>query len=177
MARASAIDELGVKDLVHRLFELHRPYAEIIGEIERATGQRVSDSALSRERDKWSAAQARLKDAEAQAKVITDVLAAQPGVNFKDAALGLLWSKLLKRMAEAEASFDGADMLELGHLVVKAIRADQTGDALDLQKQRLDLLKQKVAATAENVESIGRAKGLDEATLKKIREDIYGLAA
>ena len=172
----SSIEERGAKELVQNLLEANASYAEIIHEVEQATGQRLSNSALSRYREQWSDAKARLGEAEQQAKVVLEVLQAHPGADFKSAALGLLWTKLLKRMAEAEASFDSADMLELGHLLLKAVRADQTGDALGLQRDRLELLTKKVAATADKVEQVAKAKGLDEETLKMIREEIYGLA-
>ncbi|WP_447978094.1 phage protein Gp27 family protein [Candidatus Nitrospira bockiana] len=172
----SRVEDLGVQDLVDQLFEANATYEQISKAIEEQTGQRISDSALSRYRQRWSDARARLQQVQHEVEAIMGVLGAKPDANFKDAAMGLFWSKLLRRMAEADATFDRADMVELGHLLVKAVRLNQNTDALQLQRERLDLLKQKITTTAEKVEALGRAKNLDEETLRKIREEIYGLA-
>lgn len=172
----SRVEALGVQELVDGLLEANATYAEIQRAVHAQTGETLSDSALSRYRQRWASLRARVADTQREVEALMAVLSAQPGADFKQAGLGLLWTKLIRRMAEADADFGRADMVELGHLLLRAIRAGQTTETLALQRERLELLKQQVQAAAEKVTETGRAHGLDEETLRTIREEIYGIA-
>ncbi|MCS6290362.1 MAG: DUF3486 family protein [Nitrospira sp.] len=171
----SKVDKLGVRDLVNQLFEANASYADITAAVAKETGEPISDSALSRYRKHWDAQRASEEAMEQQLDRLTSMLKADPDLDLKQGALALFWKKLIQRMADAEASFADADMVELSHLLLKAKRLDQTTDALAIQRERLDVLKQKVAAAAAEVEKVGRAQNLDDATIAKIREQIYGI--
>ncbi len=177
-ASHSKIDALGVKDLVWRLFELGKSYDEIAAEVARATGgQRVSAAALSRERGKWSIAKANLDATRAQMRAFVEAFKRHPELNFEDAGMALLLEKLVTEIASVRQTFRGASLLQLGHLLLKAHRARAATKAIDLQEERLAVLKQRVAQAAEKVAQAARAKGLDPETLRTIREEIYGIAA
>lgn len=171
----SKVDKLGVQELVHQLFEANASYADIAAAVLKATGSPISDSALSRYRKHWDAQRASEEAMEQQLDRLTAMLKADPDLDLKQGALALFWKKLTHRMAAVDASFDDADMVELSHLLLKAKRIDQNTDAIAIQRERLDVLKQKVQAAAAEVEKVGRAKNLDDATLQKIREEIYGI--
>lgn len=171
------IEALGVAELVNQLLEANATYAEIQAAVKQATGKDVSDSALSRYRGNWSAARARLAEAQEQAQAIMGVLDAKPGTNFQDAAMSLLWTKLLQRMADVNATFEQADMVELGQLVLRAVRSGQHTDALGLQRERLELLKTKLAAVADDVTDTVKSAGLSSDVVKQIKEKILGVAA
>ena len=109
--------------------------------------------------------------------MITDMLKAHPEMNFTDSAMAMLLGKLVRRFAHAQESFESVPLDKLSHLLVKVARAQQATEVLRIQGERLALLTQRAKATAERVEAVAKAKGLDEETIKTIREEIYGLAA
>lgn len=173
----SKVHELGVVELVDDLLEANATYGDIVAAVEKETGRRISASALSRYRSHWAAKRASEDAMRQQFDRLAELVKGNPDLDLKQAGTDLLWQKLFQRLAAADASFEDADLLDLAHVLLKAKRVDQTADALKLQRERLDVLKQKIAAAADKVDALGRAKSLDEETLKKIREEIYGLAA
>ncbi len=172
----SKVEQLGVKDLVDQLLEANATYQEIADAVQKTTGMRLSDSALSRYRHRWSSAKASIEETSHQVKVLTEALKANPDLNFEDAGMAILLNKLVEELASAKKTFQGASLLQLGHLLLKAHRTKQSAGQLDVQRERLELLKERVHTAAEKVEEVGKAKGLDPETLKKIREEIYGIA-
>ena len=173
----SSIESHGVKDLVEDLLEVNTTYDEIQKTVEAQTGQHLSTAALSRYRTKWSAAEARLAQAGREAEAITKVLLDHPGSHLADAGMGLLLGKLVQRFASAEESFETSDLLELGHLLVKATRAYQLGESVELQKERLDLMKQKVAATADKARDVMTEAGVPQEKVVELVDDILGVTA
>lgn len=170
------IQKLGVAELVDNLLLANAEYAEIQQAVKDATGQEISKSSLSRYRQGWQEERYREDSIRKEIEAMMQLLQAKPGVDLTDGAIALLLQKIISRLAEADANFDRADALDLAHLLVRMKRLDQMGGQLKVQEERLTLLKQKVAATADKIDEIGKAKNLDPETLKKIREEIYGLA-
>lgn len=173
----SSIETLGVQELVGHLLEIPgTTYEQIVEKVKEATGKRITKSALSRYRAVWSDAQHQMELAKQDAEAITTMLKQSPDMNFTEAAMAMLIGKLVRRFAHSAESFENVPLDKLSHLLVKVSRAQQATEGLRIQGERLALLTQRVKATAENVEQLGRAKNLDAETLKKIREEIYGLA-
>lgn len=175
----SKVESLGVQKLVDDLLSANATYEEIQRAVADASGQDISDSALSRYRTKWSERLARLDVARQEIDAVAKVLESRqesgaPGV--MDTITDLLKVKLLKPLADAEAEFDRSDLVDIARIVVSLQRTSQRDEALRIQRDRLELMKERVVAAAEKVEETGKAKGLDEETLKKIREEIYGIA-
>lgn len=174
----SSIEKLGVQELVGHLLEIPgTTYEQIVEQVKEATGKRLTKSALSRYRATWSDAQHQMALAQKDAEAITAMLKQHPDMNFTESAMAMLLGKLVRRFAHAQESFENVPLDKLSHLLVKVARAQQATEVLRMQGERLALLQQKVAATAERVADAMKGKGLDEDTLKKIREEIYGLAA
>ncbi len=173
----SKVEELGAKELVENLFEANATYDDIIRAVHQATGKTLSDSALSRYRERWSSAKARLEQAAKEAEAIVKVLTQHPEGNLADAGMGLLLGKLVRRFASAEEAFETADLLELGHLLVKASRAQQHKQALGIQQERLELMQHKVEAVAERVKERATAAGASPEQVAAMVDDILGVAA
>lgn len=171
----STLDDQAVRSLVDDLLEANATYKDILNAVLMQTGTVLSQSALSRYRQHWAARKASEDAMASQLDRLTELLKANPDFDLKQGALALFWKKLIQRMADADATFDDADMLDLGHLLIKATRLGQTKELLDLQRDRLDLMRQKAIAAAAEVERMGRAQNLDDATISKIREQIYGI--
>jgi hypothetical protein len=173
----SSIDKLGVQELVGHLFEVPgTTYEHIIEKVREATGQTITKSSLSRYHSTWADAQRQIELARKDADVITAMLKEHPDMNFTDSAMAMLLGKLVRRFAHAQDSFETVPLDKLSHLLVKIARAQQATEVLRIQGERLALLQQKVQATANKVEEIVKPKNLDAETLKRIREEIYGLA-
>ncbi|HNP80140.1 MAG TPA: DUF3486 family protein [Nitrospira sp.] len=173
----SKVDKLGVRDLVNQLFEANASYADITAAVAKETGQAISDSALSRYRKHWDAQRASEEAMEQQLDRLTSMLKADPDLDLKQGALALFWKKLIQRMADAEASFADADMVELSHLLLKAKRLDQTTDALAIQRERLELVKQKASQAAAKVEQELQTAGVSRDKIVEMVDEILGVAA
>lgn len=173
----SSIDKLGVQELVGHLFEVPgTTYEHIIEKVREATGKSLTKSSLSRYHSTWADAQKQIELARKDADVITAMLKEHPDMNFTDSAMAMLLGKLVRRFAHAQDSFETVPLDKLSHLLVKVARAQQATEVLRIQGERLALLQQRVQATAQKVEELVKPKNLDAETLKRIREEIYGLA-
>lgn len=177
-ARAhSSIDKHGVQELVGQLLEIPgTTYEQIIEQVKQATGTVISKSALSRYQAAWNEKRYREATITKEIDAMMRLLKAEPGIDPTDGAMLLIKRKLVSRLAQAEANFDNTDALDLAHVLIRMKRVEQMSGQLKVQEERLALLQQKIAATADKVEAIGKAKHLDPETLKRIREEIYGLA-
>ncbi len=173
----SKVDKLGVRDLVNQLFEANASYADITAAVAKETGEPISDSALSRYRKHWDAQRASEEAMEQQLDRLTAMLKADPDLDLKQGALALFWKKLIQRMADAEATFADADMVELSHLLLKAKRLDQTTDALAIQRERLELVKQKATQAAAKVEQELQTAGVSRDKIVEMVDEILGVAA
>jgi hypothetical protein len=173
----SKIQELGVQELVHNLFEANATYDEIGVAVQKATGKTISDSALSRARTHWAAQQQSESAMAQQLDRLTELLKADPELDLKQGALALFWKKLIQRMAAADATFDDANMLELAHLLLKAKRVDQSKEQLDLQRERLELVKQKAQTVAEKVKGAMEAANVPREKIVQMVDEILGVTA
>lgn len=173
----SSIEKLGVQELVGHLLEIPgTTYEQIIAQVEATTGKVLTKSALSRYHAGWRDAQSQIELARKDAEAVTAMLKEHPDMNFTESAMAMLLGKLVRRFANAADSFETVPLDKLSHLLVKVARAQQTTEVLRIQSERLALLQQRVAVTAEKVDDTLKSKNLDPETLKKIREEIYGLA-
>lgn len=171
----SRVDELGVRELVDDLLDANATYEEIARAVQQQTQQTISVSALSRYRVRWTQRKQFEAGKAAEVEALLKALTGGSPVALDDAARGLLKKKLVATLADDATTFDGTDVIEMGNLLLKMSRVEQLNEQLRVQRERLELVKAKVAATAEKVDAIGQAKGLDADTLRQIREDIYGL--
>ena len=173
----SSIEKLGVQELVGQLLEIPgTTYEQIVEQVKKATGTTISKSALSRYQDAWNEKRYRAETIQKEVDAMMAILKQNPDVDPTDGLMLLIKHKLVSLFSQAEANFDHADTLEAAQLLNRIKRTEQMGAALKVQEQRLELLQQKVASAAEKVEDLGKSKNLDPETLKRIREEIYGIA-
>lgn len=176
MGAKSSIEKLGVQELVGHLFETPGVTLEdIVAKVREATGKTVSKSALSRYRTTWSDAQQQLALAQQDAEAIMVALRAKPDLNFTETAMSMLLSKLVRRFANAQESFENVPLDKLSSLLVKVSRAQTESQTLELQRERLELLKRNVATAAADVKERVRSAGLSEEQVREIEEKILGL--
>lgn len=173
--RPSRIDELHVRKLVEDMFESKATLADIAAAVKQVTGEEISEMALSRAHKKWDRERISAEASEREVEELMQALSGNPDLDIKKSVLGVFWAKVAKRFAQANLTFDKADALDMSHLLLKAFRTEQMGGQLDVQQERLELLRDKIKGVADKVADEGRRKGLDEETIRKIREDIYGL--
>lgn len=170
------IQKLGVEELVDNLLMANATYKEIEQAVEQATGKTIGKSSLSRYRMRWEEERYREETIAKEVDAMMQLLKSEPDVDPTDGAMLLIKRKLVSRLAQADANFDNTDALDLAHVLIRMKRLEQMSGQLKVQEERLTLLQQKVAAAADKVDEIGKAKNLDPDTLKRIREEIYGLA-
>src|SRR3990167_8315412 len=118
----SSIEEFGVRDLVDNLLEANATYEEIRKAVQDQAGHDVSVSALSRYRATWSSMRVRMQEAEKYVRVIAQTLTGRTDDQLGDASLHLLLSQGLKYLAGADEAFENADAVELGEMIVKAVK-------------------------------------------------------
>lgn len=171
----STLDDPEVKSLVQAMLAAGKTYDEIVAEVLRQTGRRVTRSAISRGKLRWESAAQQMEALRREAQVLEQVAKDNPA-DLSGATTALFQTKIFERLKNVHEAFDDADILELGNLQVKITRTRLMQEALKIQQDRLNLLREKVQTAAEKIDAIGRAKSLDEETLKKIREEVYGLA-
>lgn len=120
----SKIEQLGAKELVHKLFQANATAEEIIQAVKQQTGAVVSDSAISRARGKWSRLQFRIEEIERETEAMDKLLGPGDGSRVRTVMDRVFWNKLMEAMAEAEVALDKADLVELSNLFLRAKRAD-----------------------------------------------------
>lgn len=127
----SSIQKLGVEELVNDLLEAGVIYDDIQQTVFERTTHRISKAALSRYHTKWSSVQERMSRAYQEAEVLAKVVEENSGVNLGSAAMGLLMQKIVKKLADAEASLDEVDIMEVAKVMLKAVKiqSDQSGPA------------------------------------------------
>ena len=165
-----------IRALVDDLLESNATYQQIIQAVHDATSVLLTDSALSRYRQQW--VQRKQLEAGKEAEVEALLRTFQGGgtsASLDEAARGLLKKKLVQRLADADATFDEADLLEVGHLMIKSLRLEQLQLQIQTQRERLELLRKKAELAGAEIAQIGRAKNLDEATIREIQEKVYGI--
>lgn len=177
MARKSrsSIERHGLQEFVGHLFESGATYEQIIAQVQQARGKRITRSALSRWRQCWASAEEQMRLAQQDAEAILKVMQAKPDMNFSEPAIALVLGKMVRRLANANEAFEQMPLDKVSSLLAKLARVQQSGQALELQEKRLELLTHKISAAAEKVDALVKASGISPETRNKIREEIYGL--
>lgn len=175
--KTNRIEQLGVKELVDQLLEANATYQEIRAAVEKASGQQLSDSALSRYRQRWSSAKASIEETSHQVRVLTKALKSNPDLNFEEAGMAILLNKLVEELASAKKTFQGASLLQLGHLLLKAHRTKQSAGQLDVQRERLEMMKQRAQKTAEKVKGELQSANVPAEKVAALVDEILGVAA
>lgn len=103
---------------------------------------------------------------EAQRQVEAIAQATGQTLGMETAFLNMLTNKAMRKLGEQELSDDGK---WLG-TVVRGIEV-----LLKVKRQEVAFSKEKLAEADKKITETARAKGLDAETLKKIREELYGL--
>ena len=174
---ASRLDELQMREFAESLFEANTPYAEIAQVIQDRTGETISDSALSRAYQKWQRKRMAADAIEREVEAVMKALEGKPDLDLKQSVLGLFWKKFGAAFAEAGASFERADALEMSHLLMKAIRTEQTAELLGVQKDRLELMRQKVERVADKVKDRLTQAGASKEEIVQTVDEILGVTA
>ena len=169
-----------------------RSIKSVIEEIEKQTKEKIDDNAIYRYRDYWLSEERPFIEARRQADAMLGALRENPTADLEE----LVRQRLTVAQVLTAKQLEGADPVELGYLVQGEKRVELEREKLGVQKERLgvmrDRLKQleralalkeeegrqareKAERAAGNIEAMGKKKGLDAETLKKIREEVYGI--
>jgi hypothetical protein len=177
MARKSrsTIERHGLQEFIGHLFESGATYEEIIKHVREARGKTISRSSLSRWRQTWASAEEQIRVAQQDAEAILTVMQAKPDMNFSEPAIAMVLGKMVRRLANAHEAFENLPIDKVATLLAKLARVQQSGQALGIQEKRLELLKQKIAATAKDVADTVKAQGLSDDVAAAIRQKILGV--
>ena len=174
----SSIEKAGVQELVGHLLEIPgTTYEQIVAQVKQATGSTISKSALSRYQAAWNERRYRSETIQKEVDAMMAILKQNPDVDPTDGLMLLIKHKLVSLFSQAEANFDGADTLEAAQLLNRLKRTEQMGAALKVQEQRLGLLKEKVKATADKVQTELQAAGLPREKIVEMVDEILGVAS
>ena len=177
-ARAhSKIQKLGVEELVDNLLLANATYKEITEAVEKATGQKLGKSSLSRYQMRWQEERYREETIAKEVDAMMALLQQKPDVDPADGAMLLIKRKLVSRLAQAEANFDQTDALDLAHVLIRMKRLDQMGGQLKVQEERLALLQARVKTTAEKVKTELQAANVPGEKIAQMVDEILGVAA
>ena len=171
----AVIDRLGISGLVSNLLATHATYPEIIKTIKEETGHEVSHQCLTRFKRKWSGAQEMLARAGAEAEGLARVLKNQPAEQISEAAVGVLLAKLMQRINASEGELETADILQVGSLLTRTVRADQTRRWLEEKKRHNKWIRTRTRKVANTVKNELKKKNISTETIDKIERDILGL--
>lgn len=169
-----------------------RSVQSICDEVAEKTGERIDDNAIYRYREYWLAVERPFIEARKEADGMLAALKNSPTTDVEE----LVKQRLTVAQLLAAKRFDESDPIELGYLAAAEKRIDVQRErnrilqertrndrekiallerALQMKEAAIEAAQQKAAGAAKAIEEIGRKKGLDAATLKKIREEVYGI--
>lgn len=134
----------------------------------KARGFDLSKSAIHRYGQEFEARLAALKMATQQAKAISDSVPDDEGA-MNDALIRLVQQKAFDMLLKME---EGASMKEVSLMVARLSNA--TVKQKQWQAEAREKLSAKLAALEQQAEG-GSKAGFDLATLKRVREEIYGI--
>ena len=179
MARKSrsSIERHGLQEFIGHLFESGATYGEIITNVREARGKTITRSALSRWRQTWASAEEQIRVAQQDAEAILNVMQAKPGMDFSEPAIQMVLGKMVRRLANANEAFENLPIDKLSSLLAKLARVQQSGQALDIQRDRLALLKRKVSAVAVTVKETMQKAGVSREEITKTVDEILGVTA
>lgn len=141
---------------------------ELLSEDLKARGFDLSKSAIHRYGQEFEARLAALKMATQQAKAISDSVPDDEGA-MNDALIRLVQQKAFDMLLKME---EGASMKEVSLMVARLSNA--TVKQKQWQAEAREKLSAKLATLEQQAEG-GSKAGFDLATLKRVREEIYGI--
>lgn len=169
-----------------------RSIPSIIKEVEEKTGEKVDDNALYRFYEFWSDTERPFIEARREADAMLAALKNSPTGEAEE----LIRQRIEIAQLLTAKRLDESDPIELMYLANSGKRVEVQRERNRLLKERTDNDRQKIKllernlelkekqlkATAEKadgaakkIDEIGKKKGLDSETLKKIREEVYGI--
>lgn len=169
-----------------------RSVKSIVDEIAAQTGERVDDNAVYRYQDYWLTCERPFIEARKEADGMMAALKENPTADVEE----LVKQRLIVAQMLTAKRFDESDPVELGYLAQGEKRIEvqrernqilKTRTANDrekiallertvkLKEAAIEAAKQKAEGAAKSIEALGKRKGLDAETLKKIREEVYGI--
>lgn len=146
----------------------------------RDSGHPRSRSALGRYKKQLDVVAHQLR----QSREITEALVAELGPAAADGKQGrllveilrkIVMDQLIERMNDGESGLEPRDVMFLGRALKElsqSTRLDQDFDVKNAER----IVKREREKAVKAVEKVARGGGLDPATLKRVREEIYGLA-
>lgn len=189
-----AVDRLSpqARRLVDDGLAANATYEEIVKTV-RAIGEQLAVSSLQRyHANKWFPTRAALEETNRLHGLVKDSLEKSQGKKF-DEVTSEVSKALLFKVVTALKDPDPYALYELvladGRLDVqkernKILRERTDNDKekiallernLKLKEQQIERAHEKAKAAEKTIEAIGKKKGLDAETLKKIREEVYGI--
>ena len=169
-----------------------RSAKSIVEEIRDKTKEHIDDNAVYRYQDHWLTVERSFIEARKEADGMLAALRDHPTADAEE----LIRQRLMVAQVLTAKRFDESDPVELGYLAQGekrialekekiAVSKDKLGlerqkvEALqrqiDMKQRALDAAKEKAEGAAKSIEALGKRKGLDAETLKKIREEVYGI--
>lgn len=176
--RASGkVERIGAQATVDAMLAAGKTYAKIVAEVEKKHGSTLTEMSVSRYRKSWATKARQLEEATCEAEVVIKFLREHPEGDLAGAGIALMLKSLVKRFADIEEIFDGADGVDLGHLLVKAARIGQTADALALMRERLELQKKRAEKAADTVKDSMTKAGASADEISRTVNEILGVTA
>lgn len=190
-----AVEKLSAqgRELVDALLAANETYEDIVKQLRSRTGESLAVSSLARYRErKWFPTRAALEETDRLYGLVKEALNGAAGKNLdevtSEAAKAMLF-KVVAALKDPDPYALYSLVLAEGRLGVQKERNKILRERTGNDQQKIALLERAVklrerqlertigaADAAENkVEAIARKKGLDAETLKKIREEVYGI--
>lgn len=169
-----------------------RSVRSIIEEITAKTGEKIDDNAIYRYQEYWLDVERPFIQARKEADGMLAALKRNPTADIEE----LVRQRLTVAQVLTAKRFEESDPVALGYLAqgekrievqqernrLLKVRTDNDKEKIALlertvvaKEKQLDQARQKAQAAEKKIDSIGKRKGLDAETLKKIREEVYGI--
>ena len=167
-----------VQELVDDLLDANATYAEIIKAVETKWATTLSPAALSRYRSaKWSPRKLQQDLAGQEVQAMMQLLEAKPDLDLRQGGKALIERRLIEALAKNTEGFDRADATEVATLLLRLDRLEQMGQQVQIQKDRLELMKTKAHAVADTVKQTMQSAGVSGEEIAKRVDEILGIAA
>lgn len=157
-----------LRQLVDRMLSEGVPYEEI-ERIVREAGGDVSKSGLHRYHASIQQVTERIVRAREQVQALVEAVRDHPDTDLAHAASSIMMQGLLERVARAEEDFEKMDLVDAGELIAKLERSGVLRERLRLE------FAAKAEKAVKAIEEHGRQMGLDQETLRYIKEQVYGI--
>lgn len=169
-----------------------RSVQSIVDQVKEQTAEKVDDNAVYRYREYWASEERPFIEARREADAMFTALKQNPTADLEE----LVKQRLTVAQVLAAKRLEESDPLELGYLAQgekrieierernKIMRERTENDkekiallerTVQVREKQIEQAQQKAETAAGKIEEMGRKKGLDAETLKKIREEVYGI--